>query len=266
MLHAFSRSEMLLGAEALQKLKHSTVAVFGIGGVGSYAVEALVRTGVGHLVLIDDDRICLTNLNRQLHATRKTIGRYKVEAMRDRAMEINPDVSVQTIQSFYLPENAAAIFSTGWDYIIDAMDTVTAKLDLVVRAQQNRVPLICCLGTANKMDPTRFEVADLARTDICPLAKIMRKELRRRGVRHQKVVYSRECTMTPIPSEDASCSTACICPAGTTRTCTTRRQIPGSLAFMPSVAGLIAAGEVIRDLVSPLPEKPHQNMGGINNE
>jgi tRNA A37 threonylcarbamoyladenosine dehydratase len=249
MLHAFSRTEMMIGAEALLKLKNARVAVFGIGGVGSYAVEGLARAGVGRLVLIDDDRICLTNLNRQLHATRKTVGQYKVDAMRQRVLEINPDAQVETLRAFYLPANAADLFCPQWDYIIDAMDTVSAKLDLVVRAQESGVPLICCLGTANKMDPTRFEVVDLARTDVCPLAKIMRKELRKRGVKNQKVVYSRECPVTPLELEDASCSTSCVCPVGTTRTCTTRRQIPASVSFVPSVAGLIAAGEVIKHLI-----------------
>ena len=256
MLHAFSRTELLIGAQALQTLNLKRVAVFGIGGVGSYVVEGLVRAGVGRFVLVDDDRICLTNLNRQLHATRATVGRPKVEVMRERVLAINPAAEVETIGAFYLPENAASIFDPAWDYVVDAMDTVTAKLDLVVRAQAAGVPIISCMGTANKTDPTRFEVADLSKTDVCPLAKIMRKELGRRGVKHLKVVYSREPPLTPIQSDDNSCAVDCVCPAGTTRTCTTRRQIPGSLSFMPSVAGLIAAGAVVRDLIGGFPAAP----------
>ncbi len=256
MLHAFSRTELLIGARALELLRTKRVAVFGIGGVGSFVVEGLVRSGVGRFALVDDDRICLTNLNRQLHATRDTVGRPKVEVMRERVLSINPAAGVEVLRTFYLPENAATIFDPSWDYIVDAMDTVAAKLDLVVRAQTAGVPIISCMGTANKTDPTRFEVADLAKTDICPLAKVMRKELRRRGVKHLKVVYSRECPLVPQENADTSCAAGCVCPAETTRTCTTRRQIPGSLSFMPSVAGLIAAGEVIRDLIGGFPGAP----------
>jgi len=228
MLHEFSRTELLIGAEALKKLSESKVAVFGIGGVGTFVVEGLARSGVGKFVLIDDDCICLTNINRQLHATRKTIGKPKVEVMRDMADELIAD---------------------DYDYIVDAIDTVTAKIDLVMRAQEKNIPVICAMGAGNKLDATRFEVADIFKTSVCPLAKVMRKELRLRGVKKLKVVYSKEEPIKPIESEDSSCATGCICPSGTTRKCTTRNQIPGSIAFVPSVVGLIIAGEVVKDII-----------------
>jgi tRNA A37 threonylcarbamoyladenosine dehydratase len=249
MLYEFSRSELLIGKEALNKLAASTVAVFGIGGVGSFAVEGLVRSGVGKLVLVDDDCICLTNFNRQIHATRKTIGQPKVEVMKDRILDINPRVQVQTHQAFYLPENSHQLLSADYDYIIDAVDTVTAKIDLAVRAQQLGIPIISCMGAGNKLDPTRFEIADIYDTSVCPLAKVMRRELRKREVASLKVVYSREVPLTPTESEETSCQTNCICPKSSPRTCIARRSIPGSMAFVPSVAGLILAGEVVKDLI-----------------
>lgn len=251
MLHAFSRTELLLGAEGLAKLKKSKVAVFGIGGVGTFAVEALVRCGVGHLVLIDDDRICLTNLNRQLHATRKTVGQLKVEAMRDRILEINPKAQVTLHQKFYNPGSAEELIAPDLDHILDCIDTVTGKLDLVIEAHRRGIPIISCMGTGNKLDPTRLEIADIAKTINCPLARTMRKELRKRGVNHLKVVYSQEEILVPQVNEDNDCMENCICPKGTERTCSARRQIPGSVSFVPSVAGLIMAGEVIKALVKP---------------
>lgn len=248
-LHAFSRTEMLIGKEAMEKLARSSVAIFGIGGVGSFAVEALARAGVGKLVLVDDDCICLTNINRQLHATTKTVGRFKVEAMRERVLEINPRAEVSVIQKFYLPENAEEFFPLEYDYIIDAIDTVTAKIDLIVRAKEKNIPIISCMGAGNKMDPTRFEIAELAKTSVCPLAKVMRQELRARGVASLKVLYSKEKPVTPQDEPDSGCRTGCVCPPGSTRTCTIRRQIPGSMSFVPSVAGLILGGEVIKDLI-----------------
>jgi tRNA threonylcarbamoyladenosine dehydratase len=245
----FSRTEMMLGTAAMAKLAAGHVMVFGIGGVGSYAVEALVRAGVGSLTLVDDDCVCLTNINRQLIATTRTIGRPKVEVMRDRILEINPQAKVTVIQKFYLPENAEEFFTLGCDYIIDAIDTVTAKIDLIVRAQSKGIPVISCMGAGNKMDPTQFEVADIFKTSVCPLAKVMRYELRVRGIKAQKVVYSREKPLTPQDNDDSGCRANCVCPAGSTRTCTTRNQIPGSISFVPSVAGLILAGEVIKDLI-----------------
>ena len=221
----------------MEKLAGSRVAVFGIGGVGSFTVEALARAGVGGLTLIDDDCICLTNLNRQLHATRRTVGRVKVEAMRERVLEINPGCAVSIMQKFYLPENAEEFFVEKYDYVVDAIDTVTAKIDLIVRAKDQAIPVISCMGAGNKMDPTRFEVADIYKTSMCPLAKVMRYELRARGVKDLKVVYSREQPLTPMATTEPV-------PTGSLR-----RQIPGSISFVPSVAGLILAGEVIKDLI-----------------
>jgi tRNA A37 threonylcarbamoyladenosine dehydratase len=249
MLHALSRAELLLGKEGIEMLRSCRVAIFGIGGVGSYVAEALVRCGVGHFVLIDDDRLCLTNLNRQVHATLRTVGHPKVEAMRDRMLEIMPDVEIQCLQEFYLPGKADELLSGGLDYIVDAVDTVTAKIDLVVEAGKRHIPIISAMGAGNKVDPTRFEVADIYQTSQCPLARVMRRELRARGVPSLKVVYSRETPLVPRESDDNSCSAGCICPKGTPRTCTIRHQIPGSVSFVPPVAGLILAGEVVKDLI-----------------
>jgi len=249
MLHAFSRTELLLGEAAMQHLKRCRVAIFGVGGVGSYAAEALVRSGVGHFVLVDDDRVCLTNINRQLHATRKTVGQLKVEVMKARMLEINPAAQIHVHQRFYGPGLADELMEPDWHYILDCIDTVTCKLDLVIEAKKRGIPVISCMGAGNKLDPTRFEVADLSKTQMCPLARTMRKELRKRGVKSLKVVYSQEEVIAPVLSEGASCMNACVCPKGTERTCTTRRQIPGSISFVPAVAGLIMAGEVIKDLI-----------------
>ena len=231
---------MLIGSAAMEKLAASHVMVFGIGGVGSFTVEALARSGVGNLTLIDDDCICLTNINRQLHATTQTIGRSKVEVMKERVLDINPQARVTVIQKFYLPENAEEFFAMNCDYIVDAIDTVTAKIDLIVRAQSKGIPVISSMGAANKMDPTQFEVADIFKTTVCPLAKVMRYELRARGVKALKVVYSKEKPLTPQAGE---------CPPEPVRPGAARRQIPGSISFVPSVAGLILAGEVIKELI-----------------
>lgn len=247
----FSRTELLLGSEAIQKLKLSTVAVLGIGGVGSYTVEGLVRAGVGSFVLVDDDRICLTNLNRQIHATRKTIGKFKAEVMCERVLEINPKAYVEVLRTFYSADTAESFFEGRHiDYIVDAIDTVSAKLDLVVQAKARGIPIISCMGAGNKLDPTRFEVTDIYKTSICPLAKVMRHELRARGVESLKVLYSPEPPITPVETDHTSCKYHCVCPEGTKRKCTERRQVPGSVSFVPSVAGLIIAGEVVKDLVS----------------
>lgn len=250
MLHRFSRTELLIGKEGLAKLAEKKVAVFGIGGVGSFVVEGLVRSGVGKLVLVDDDCICLTNLNRQLHATMKSIGKPKVEVMRERILDINPQAEVTVFQRFYLPDTAEGMISADYDYIVDAIDTVTGKIDLVMRAKAANIPIISSMGTGNKLDPTKLEVTDIFSTTICPLAKVMRYELRKRGIDGLKVVYSREKPIVPVESEESSCNMSCVCPAGTTRKCTTRHQIPGSIAFVPSVAGLIIAGQVVNDLLS----------------
>ena len=249
MLNQFSRTQMLFGADGMEKLRRARVAVFGIGGVGGYAVEALARSGVGALDLIDDDRVCLTNLNRQIIATRSTVGQYKVDAAQQRILDINPDAVVRTYKTFYTPETADQFDFTQFDYIVDAIDTVTGKLALAEQAERAGTPIISCMGAGNKLDPTAFEVTDIYKTSVCPLARVMRKELRKRGVRKLKVVYSKEEAMTPIDDMSISCRTHCICPPGTARKCTQRRQVPGSNAFVPAAAGLILAGEVIRDLV-----------------
>lgn len=233
----------------MKKLAESRVAVFGIGGVGGYTVEALARSGVGALDLIDDDRICLTNINRQLHATRKTVGRFKVDVAKERVSEINPNAKVTTYKTFYTPETADEFDFSAFDYIVDAIDTVTGKLALIENAEKSGTPIISSMGAGNKIDPTRFEVADIYETSVCPLAKVMRTELRKRGIKKLKTVYSKEPPIIPIEDDENSCKYHCICPEGTKRKCTIRRQVPGSNAFVPSVAGLIIAGEVIKDLI-----------------
>ena len=248
MLNQFSRTQLLLGTEAMEKLKGARVAVFGIGGVGGYVCEGLVRSGVGAFDLVDDDKVCLTNLNRQIIATRKTVGKYKVDVMRERMLEINPDCDVRVHKCFYLPETAAEFNFSDYDYVVDAVDTVTAKVTLVLEAQKAGVPIISCMGAGNKLDPSRFRVADIYKTQGCPLARVMRTALRKRGVKKLKVVYSDEIPTRPIEDMSISCRSHCICPPGAKHTCTERRDIPGSTAFVPSVAGLIIAGEVVKDL------------------
>ena len=232
----------------MEKLYRARVAVFGIGGVGGYTVEALARSGVGTLDLIDDDKVCLTNLNRQIFATRKTVGQYKVDVAQQRILEINPKAVVHTYKTFYAPQTAELFDFSQYDYVVDAIDTVTGKLELVEQAEKAGVPIISSMGAGNKMDPTAFEVADIYETSVCPLARVMRKELKKRGIKKLKVVYSKEPPMTPIDDMAISCRTNCICPPGTARKCTQRRQVPGSNAFVPSVVGLIIAGEVVKDL------------------
>lgn len=232
----------------MKKLSESRVAVFGVGGVGGYACEALVRSGVGHFDLIDDDKICLTNLNRQIIATRKTVGKYKTDVMKERMLEINPEVDVTIHKCFFLPENADEFPFSEYDYVIDAVDTVTAKLELVMKCRELNVPIISSMGAGNKLDASAFRVADIYKTKMCPLAKVMRRELKKRGVKKLKVVYSEEKPTRPIEDMSVSCRTNCICPPGAAHKCTERRDIPGSVAFVPSVAGLIIAGEVVKDL------------------
>ena len=248
MLNQFSRTELLIGKEGIEKLNNSKVAVFGIGGVGSFVVEGLVRAGVGNFILVDDDKICLTNLNRQIIATRKTIGKPKVEIAKARILEINPDANVEIYQEFFMPDSKEILDNTV-SYIVDSVDTVTAKIELVMRANKLNIPIISCMGTGNKLDPTKFEVTDIYKTSICPLAKVMRKELRNRNIERLKVVYSKEPPIKPKEDMSISCRNHCVCPPGT-RKCTVKHQIPGSNAFVPSVVGLIIAGEVIKDLIS----------------
>lgn len=249
MLHAFSRFEMLVGPEALERLKNSTVAIFGVGGVGSFVVEGLVRSGVGRFILVDDDLVCLTNLNRQIHATRKTIGKPKVAAMKERILEINPKAEVETHQLFYLPETAGQLLDGNIDYIVDAIDTVTAKIDLVMKAKEKGIPIISSMGTGNKLDPTKLMITDISKTTTDPLARVMRKELRVRGITSLKVLFSGEIPVNTIENENTSCRDCCVCPKGTERKCTDRRNIPGSSSFVPPVGGLIIAGEVVKDLI-----------------
>ena len=250
MLNQFSRTELLLGKEAMDKLQNSRVAVFGIGGVGGYVCEALVRSGIGAFDLIDDDKVCLTNLNRQIIATRKTVGQYKTEVMRDRILEINPKAEVRIHNCFYLPENADDFDFSEYDYVVDAVDTVTAKLELIMRAKESGTPVISSMGAGNKLDASAFRVADIYKTKVCPLAKVMRRELKKRGVKKLKVVYSEEQPIRPVEDMAISCRSHCICPPGAKHKCTERRDIPGSVAFVPSVVGLIIAGEVVKDLTA----------------
>ena len=250
MLNQFSRTQLLVGQDGMERLYHARVAVFGIGGVGGYTVEALARSGVGTLDLIDDDKVCLTNLNRQIIATRKTVGQYKVDVAEKRIHEINPDADVYTYKTFYAPQTAKQFDFTKYDYIVDAIDTVTGKLELIGQAQKAGTPIISSMGAGNKMDASAFEVADIYETSICPLARVMRRELKKRGIEKLKVVYSKEPPITPLDDMSISCRTHCICPPGTTRKCTQRRQVPGSNAFVPATVGLIIAGEVVKDLIA----------------
>ena len=233
MLNQFSRTELLIGKEGIEKLKNAKVAIFGIGGVGSFAVEGLVRAGIGNFILVDNDKVSLTNLNRQIIATHKTIGKPKVEVAKERILDINPNANVETYQEFFMPESQG-ILDNIIDYIVDSVDTVTAKIELVVRANKLNIPIISCMGTGNKLDPTKFEVTDIYKTSVCPLAKVMRKELRTRGIKELKVVYSKEEPIKPTKVIEES---------------TPKNQVPGSISFVPSVAGLIIAGEVVKDLI-----------------
>ncbi len=248
MLTQFSRTELLLGKEAMERLSNARVAVFGIGGVGGYVCEALVRSGIGTFDLIDDDKVCLTNLNRQIIATRKTVGKYKTEVMKERILDINPKAVVNIHNCFFLPENADEFPFEKYDYVVDAVDTVTAKIAIIMKAKEKNVPVISSMGAGNKLDASMFRVADIYKTKVCPLAKVMRRELKKRGVKKLKVVYSEELPTRPLEDMSISCRNHCICPPGAQHKCTERRDIPGSVAFVPSVAGLIIAGEVIKDL------------------
>ena len=232
MAEEFARTELLLGADGMEKLKNARVAVFGIGGVGGHAFEALVRSGVGTIDIFDNDTVALTNLNRQIIATRETLGKSKVDAAKERALSINPNVTVNAHNCFFMPETADEFDFTNYDYVIDAIDTVKGKLEIIMRANDANVPVISCMGAGNKLDPTKFEVTDIYKTSVCPLARTMRYELRRRGIKKLKVVYSKEEPIKPAESSEQ----------------TVRRSVPGSTAFVPAVAGLIAAGEAVKDI------------------
>lgn len=245
MLHPFSRTELLLGTEALDKLRQSTVAIFGVGGVGSYTAEALARMGVGKIVLIDHDTICISNINRQVHATMKTVGLYKVDVMKERILDINPKAEVITHKVLYNAETAEALLDSSYDYVVDAIDMVTSKIDLIVRCKEKNLPIISAMGAANKIDPTKLEVTDLSKTIVCPLAKVMRRELKKRGIKKLTVVYSKEQPLKPNKLDQNSLEGAGA----------SRRQTPGSVAFVPSVSGLIIAGEISKTLIGYVPEK-----------
>ncbi|MCL2592443.1 MAG: tRNA threonylcarbamoyladenosine dehydratase [Defluviitaleaceae bacterium] len=250
MLNQFSRTQLLFGKEKMEKLYNAKVAVFGVGGVGGHCIDALARAGIAHIDIFDDDKICITNVNRQLIATKKTVGRYKVDVMKEHILSINPKATVNAYNMFYMPNNSNEIDLSVYDYIVDSIDTVTGKIELVMRAKELGVPIICSMGAANKLDPTAFVVTDIYKTSVCPLAKVMRKELRVRGVDKLKVVYSKEEAMKPFEDDESSCEYNCVCPSGTTRKCTDRRQIPASNSFVPPTCGLILAGEVIKDIAN----------------
>lgn len=246
MLDRFSRTQLVFGKEAMDRLKGSRVAVFGVGGVGGYTVEALARSGVGAIDIIDDDKVCLTNINRQIIATTKTVGKYKVDVAKERIEEINPDCKVTAFRTFYMPETADRFDFTQYDYVVDAIDTVTGKIALIENAKNAGTPIISSMGAGNKVDPTAFEVADIYKTSVCPLARVMRYELKRRGIKKLKVVYSKEKPIPPIADEDPNSENSCLSKADKVAG---KRQVPGSTAFVPSVAGLIIAGEVIKDII-----------------
>lgn len=250
MQNQFSRTQLLFGKPAIDTLEGSRVAVFGVGGVGGYVVEVLARSGVGELDIFDDDRVCLTNVNRQLHALLSTVGKYKVDVAADRIHDINRKCIVHKYQMFYMPENADKIDLSKFDYVVDCIDTVTAKLELIRRCHDLHVPIICSMGAANKLDPTGFRVADIFKTNMDPLAKVLRKKLRKLNIRHVKTVYSEEIPLEQIEDASISCRFHCICPDKDMRKCTERRNIPASNAFVPAAAGLIIGGEVVKDLVN----------------
>lgn len=248
MLNQFSRTQLLLGQDGMDRLANARVAVFGVGGVGGFTVEALARSGVGAIDLIDDDKVCLTNINRQIIALRSTVGKYKVDVAAERLRDINQNIQVNTYKTFYMPDTAHQFDFSQYDYVVDAIDTITGKLELVMQAHKAGTPIICSMGAGNKLDPTAFRVADIYKTSVDPLARVMRHELRKRGIKKLKVVYSEEPPMRPVDDMASSCRTNCICPPGAEHKRTERRDIPGSNAFVPSVVGLIIAGEVIKDL------------------
>lgn len=248
MQHRFSRTEILIGKTALEKLSESTVIIFGIGGVGSYTAEALARAGVGHLILVDYDEICLTNINRQLHALRSTIGQAKVDVMRTRILEINPKANVEAIKEFFSAENAESFLGRNPDYVVDAIDTVSGKVSLIKECMQRGIPLISSMGAGNRLSAENYRITDISKTSGDPLAKAVRKLLRKEGItKGVKVVYSPDLPLTPLPTE-ADCRNNCICPGGDAH-CALKRQIPGSISFVPPVVGLLMAGQVVNDLI-----------------
>lgn len=249
MHYQFARTRLTFGKENMEKLENSKVIVFGLGGVGSYAVEALVRSGIGEISIVDDDKICLTNLNRQLYALHSTVGKNKVDVAEERIHDINPNCKVKKYQTFFMPENSSEFDFSEYDYVVDCIDTITGKLEIICKAKEANVPVISCMGAGNKVDPTKFCVADISKTSVCPLARVMRRELKKRGIKRLKCVFSTEEVIPPHDEDlEVSCKFHCVCPPGTKRKCTIKNQVPGSNAFVPSVAGLIIAGEVLKDL------------------
>jgi len=247
MQNQFSRTELLIGKQSIEKLQNSKVAIFGIGGVGSYVVEALARAGVGNFILVDNDEVSISNINRQIIATNKTVGMSKVEVAKNRILEINQNANVEIYKEFFMPETQG-IIDNSVDYIIDAIDTVTAKIELVVRANKMNIPIISCMGTGNKLDPTKFEVTDIYKTSVCPLAKVMRKELKIRGIKKLKVVYSKEEPIKMSLSNE-NIESAELIDENDNQKQNNKKQVPGSISFVPSVAGLIIAGEVVKGLI-----------------
>lgn len=237
MLDQFSRTELLIGKENIEKLKKSKIAIFGIGGVGSFAVEVLARSGIGSFILIDNDKVSITNINRQIHANIKTIGKYKVDLMKKRILEINPEAKVETYKLFYMPDEKENILDNSISYIIDAIDTVSAKIGLVIKANELEIPIISSMGTGNKLDANRFEITDIYKTSVCPLAKVMRQELKKRNIKKLKVIYSKETPIKPRIEADKE-------------EVSNKRQIPASIAFVPPVAGILIAGEVIKEIIN----------------
>ncbi|WP_142413134.1 tRNA threonylcarbamoyladenosine dehydratase [Hathewaya massiliensis] len=246
--HSLSRTELLIGKEALEKLKNSKVVVLGIGGVGSFATEALARAGVGKLILVDDDTVCLTNLNRQIIATYDTISKAKVEVMKERILSINPKCNVKPLQCFINKDNIKDIIEEDVDYVIDAIDTVSSKIEVIDYCYKNNIKIISSMGTGNKLDPTKFKITTLNKTKVCPLAKVMRHELRKRGIEKVKVLYSEELPRKPKIEETITCKEGCVCNGGSKK-CSQKRQIPASISFVPPVAGMIIGGEVIKEII-----------------
>lgn len=249
MQHQFSRTELLIGEEGLRKLKNSQVTIFGLGGVGAFTAEALGRAGIGKLKLIDFDEICLTNINRQLHALHSTVGRAKVEVMKERLLDINPQLEIEEFKTFYTPEEADFFLGDQPDYVVDAIDTVKGKVSLAKECHERQIPFIACMGAGNRLDALSFKVADISKTTGCPLAKAVRKLLKKEGITEGfKVVFSPEKALKPL-DQWPSCATHCICPSGDAH-CAKKRQIPGSISFVPPVAGLLLAGEVVNDILN----------------
>lgn len=246
--HSLSRTELLIGKQSLEKLKQSTIVIFGVGGVGSFALEAVARSGIGNIIIVDDDTVCLTNINRQIQATFKTIGKPKVEVLKQRVLDINPNCNIKAYQVFVTDDNIPDIIPENTDYVIDAIDTVSSKISLVVWCKRNNINIISCMGTGNKLDPTQFKVSDIYDSKMCPLAKVMRHELRKREIKSLKVVYSEEVPKKPKIDEVVTCKEGCVCSGGSKK-CLAKRQIPASISFVPPVAGMILGGEAIKSII-----------------